>query len=137
MRAVAIAVAIAFPRLTVRATDNIQVAVRTAARIDDCDGEIPGIRCELWAELCIDAVDAGRQRLSHRLHRAVIRHECDAGIALNIVQPCLRDRRCISLQRTVIAVRNCGAVQPRVLSGNAVYIALVVMEYDDDLASTL
>jgi len=85
------------------------------------------------AALGINAIDAGRQRLSDGLDGPIFGDECHSGIALNVTEPRLRDPRGISLQRAVIALRDARAVCPAMLGRQAVHIRLVVVEDDDDV----
>jgi len=62
---------------------------------------------------------------------AVFGDERHSGIAANVADPRLRDRRGISLQRAVIERGNIRTVCPAVLCRQAVDIALIIVENDD------
>ena len=92
---------------------------------------------EVRAQLCVDPIDARWQRLRDRLHGPVVGDECHSGIALNVIEPRLRNPRGVSLQRAVIELRDARAVRPAMLRRQAVDIALIVVEDDDDVARGL
>ena len=130
--AVTVPVAEAVPGLAVLPAGDIEIGMRSAPRVDDGDANRPAGRCDVQSSgLAVDPVDAGGQRLLHRMDVAVFGDERHSGIAANVADPRLRDRRGISLQRAVIERGNIRAVRPAVLCRQAVDIALIIVENDD------
>src|SRR5882672_3969844 len=105
-------VAEANPVRAVLAANDVQIGMRSAPRVDDRDGDVPGIRRIVRADLSVDPVDAGWQRLRDGFDGPVFGDERHSGIAPNVTEPRWRDRRGVSLQRAVIELRDARTVRP-------------------------